>query len=206
MASAWRWWTAPNPCRFGRVAFSAARSDVCVAPGGAGDRPRGQASRGGAHGAEKAPRRAVRPARHGGGRAHAAARLVRAGKRQLRVALAALAALYLPLQRGRHHGDGAAGHLGLVHSAHRGRVSARHSGCPQLPAHGAFRAAGALRAGLRRARGRGAVHSRHPHRAAQIPQRDGLAHFRADARFALRHRVWSGQPDRTASADEPCDL
>lgn len=27
-----------------------------------------------------------------------------------------------------------------------------------------------------------------------------------DARFALRHRVWSGQPDRTASADEPCDL
>ena len=27
-------------------------------------------------------------------------------------------------------------------------VSARHSGCPQLPAHGAFRAAGALRAGL----------------------------------------------------------
>lgn len=47
---------------------------------------------------------------------------------------------------------------------------------------------------------------RHPHRAAQIPQRDGLAHFRADARFALRHRVWSGQPDRTASADEPCDL
>lgn len=28
----------------------------------------------------------------------------------------------------------------------------------------------------------------------------------ADARFTLRHRVWSGQPDRTASADEPCDL
>ena len=52
----------------------------------------------------------------------------------------------------------------------------------------------------------GVALSIHAIRAAQIPQRDGLAHFRADARFTLRHRVWSGQPDRTASADEPCDL
>ena len=50
---------------------------------------------------------------------------------------------------------------------------------------------------------RGAVHSCHPHRAAQIPQRDGLAHFRADARFALSHRVWSGQPDRRTDEHRP---
>lgn len=30
----------PKPCRFGRVAFSAARSDECVTPGGAGEKPR----------------------------------------------------------------------------------------------------------------------------------------------------------------------
>ena len=30
---------SPKPCRFGRVAFSAARSDECVTPGGAGEKP-----------------------------------------------------------------------------------------------------------------------------------------------------------------------
>lgn len=35
----------PNPCRFGRVAFSAARSDECVTPGGAGEKPRRKTKR-----------------------------------------------------------------------------------------------------------------------------------------------------------------
>ena len=35
----------PNPCRFGRVAFSAARSDECVTPGGAGEKPRQKTKR-----------------------------------------------------------------------------------------------------------------------------------------------------------------
>lgn len=35
----------PNPCRFGRVAFSAAQSDECVTPGGAGEKPRRKTKR-----------------------------------------------------------------------------------------------------------------------------------------------------------------
>ena len=35
----------PNPCRFGRVAFSAAQSDECVTPGGAGKKPRRKTKR-----------------------------------------------------------------------------------------------------------------------------------------------------------------
>lgn len=35
----------PKPCRFGRVAFSAARSDECVTPGGAGEKPRRKTKR-----------------------------------------------------------------------------------------------------------------------------------------------------------------
>lgn len=35
----------PNPCLFGRVAFSAARSDECVTPGGAGEKPRQKTKR-----------------------------------------------------------------------------------------------------------------------------------------------------------------
>ena len=35
----------PNSCRFGRVAFSAARSDECVTPGGAGEKPRRKTKR-----------------------------------------------------------------------------------------------------------------------------------------------------------------
>lgn len=34
-----------NPCRFGRVAFSAAQSDECVTPGGAGEKPRRKTKR-----------------------------------------------------------------------------------------------------------------------------------------------------------------
>ena len=36
---------SPKPCRFGRVAFSAARSDECVTPGGAGEKPRRKTKR-----------------------------------------------------------------------------------------------------------------------------------------------------------------
>lgn len=35
----------PNPCRFGRVAFSTAQSDECVTPGGAGEKPRRKTKR-----------------------------------------------------------------------------------------------------------------------------------------------------------------
>lgn len=35
----------PNPCCFGRVAFSAAQSDECVTPGGAGEKPRRKTKR-----------------------------------------------------------------------------------------------------------------------------------------------------------------
>ena len=35
----------PNPCRFGRVAFSAAQSDECVTPDGAGEKPRRKTKR-----------------------------------------------------------------------------------------------------------------------------------------------------------------
>ena len=35
----------PDPCRFGRVAFSAAQSDECVTPGGAGEKPRRKTKR-----------------------------------------------------------------------------------------------------------------------------------------------------------------
>ena len=68
-----------------------------------------------------------------------------AGRRPARVALPP-SLLISSSPAGRHHGDGAAGHLGLVHSAHRGRIT-RHSTLITA-AHGAFRAAGALRAGL----------------------------------------------------------
>ena len=35
----------PNPCRFGRVAFSTAQSDECVTPGEAGEKPRRKTKR-----------------------------------------------------------------------------------------------------------------------------------------------------------------
>lgn len=85
-------------------------------------------------------------------------------------------------------------------------VSARHSGRPQLSASRAFCAAGAVRAGLRRARGYRTVHPRHPHGAAQIPQPDDVAHSRTDARLALCHCKRPCEPRRSAAAVRSCNV